>query len=176
MDLARKFAENTSLGGMSYMNNSNRWWSTAFWIFIFVVGLVLCTAHLYLIFQNYYGYPYATIDELKYDLLPFPSVTVCNRNPIRVSGMSELSQEMQDHLKAMAPPPQDEHGRKERENGTTNATSQDTGSRDMRQDTGSNTTESSERNRVCSSLHGIWWKWQYCMTKDIMDSLTLKYF
>ena len=107
MDLARRFAENTSLGGMAYMNIANRWWSTAFWVVIFVSGLALCMGHLYLIFQNYYEYPYSTIGEMKFDLLPFPSVTVCNRNPIRVSGMDEVSQDLQEYLRNMAPAIQD---------------------------------------------------------------------
>ena len=111
MDLARKFAENTSLGGMAYMNNSNRWWSTTFWVVIFVTGLALCMGHLYLIFQNFFDYPYSTIDEMKFDLLPFPSVTVCNRNPIRVSGMGEVSQGLQDYLHNMAPPMHDPHNK-----------------------------------------------------------------
>ena len=103
MDVARKFAENTSLGGMAYMNISNRWWSTAFWVFVFVVGMGFCTAHLYLIFQNFYSYPYSTIDELQFDFLPFPSVTVCNRNPIRVSGRPFVSPEMRSYLDGLAP-------------------------------------------------------------------------
>ena len=108
MDLAHQFAENTSLGGMAYMNTSKRWWSIAFWIVILVLAMLACLTHLYCIFQNYYKYPYSIVDEIKYDFLPFPSVTICNRNPIRVSAISDLPQSLQDYLQQMDPqaPPQ----------------------------------------------------------------------
>ena len=103
MDLAHHFAENTSLGGLATMNTSKRWWSTGFWIAIIVFALLACLAHLYCIFQNYYKYPYSIVDEIKYDFLPFPSVTICNRNPVRISAIPDLPQNLQDYLLQMNP-------------------------------------------------------------------------
>ena len=81
------FAERTTLGTVIFMKEAVRWWYKLFWILIFLGGVCASAYNVYLLIDEFFQYPVNTQVTLSYEKLPFPSITVCNINPVRKSAV-----------------------------------------------------------------------------------------
>ncbi len=52
---------------------------------------------------NYLSNPYSTVVELGFGSLDFPSVTICNQNPIRITEIEDVDKELFCYLSSLAP-------------------------------------------------------------------------
>ena len=59
------------------------------WIFLFLCGTAAVMWQLTEIVKKYLSHPIATTINIGYSTLEFPTVTICNMNPIRNSMLSE---------------------------------------------------------------------------------------
>ena len=93
-----RFAETTSLQGVPFINRSGRWYSKTIWSVLFLTALGVMFYHLYTLFHKYYSAETTSSIQLGYATLGFPSVTICNVNPIRLSAVPDTPQSFQDFL------------------------------------------------------------------------------
>ncbi len=96
------FATVTSLQGVPYMKKANRWWSTLFWVIIFIIACVACILHIWYLTKEYISYDTSTKTTIGYDYLDFPSVTVCNMNPIRLNQLDKTPADLQAFIQEIA--------------------------------------------------------------------------
>ncbi|ESO08918.1 hypothetical protein HELRODRAFT_190660 [Helobdella robusta] len=74
-----KYAENTSIKGISKFVKSNNVFIKGLWSLFFIVSLIYMTFLMCKVFQNYYSYPVNTMrGELMDGALKFPDITLCN--------------------------------------------------------------------------------------------------
>ena len=92
------FADVTSLQGVPYIKKANRWWSTLFWTLIFGIACTACVLHIGYLSMQYLDHSTSTKTDIGFTNLEFPSVTVCNMNPIRYSKLDESTTEMQNFI------------------------------------------------------------------------------
>ena len=92
------FADVTSLQGVPYIKKANRWWSTLFWIIIFAIACTACLLHVGYLSMKYFDHSTSSKTDIGFTNLEFPSVTVCNMNPIRYSKLNESTAEMQNFI------------------------------------------------------------------------------
>ena len=92
------FADVTSLQGVPYIKKANRWWSTLFWIIIFGIACTACLLHIGYLSMRYLDHSTSSKTDIGFTYLEFPSVTVCNMNPIRYSRLNESTTEMQNFI------------------------------------------------------------------------------
>ena len=76
------------------------------WIFFFTVTLACTIGHYYLVTSEYLKRGVTTKVMVGYSNLPFPSVSVCNINPIRQSAVGTNIQPLRSFLDAIEPRPQ----------------------------------------------------------------------
>ena len=86
----KSFVEKTSLVGLSYINSSTNFFTRGLWILIFI-GLVAATAwNTAKVVSEYLSYPVeTTVTVESKSTVPFPAVTVCNRNPVPCSKLAK---------------------------------------------------------------------------------------
>ena len=80
-----RFADKTSVQGIIYIKEAGRWASRSVWIFLFLLGTAAVMWQLSDIIRRYLQHPIATTIDIGYSTLEFPTVTVCNMNPLRMS-------------------------------------------------------------------------------------------
>ena len=96
-----KFADKTSVQGILYIKESRRWASRSFWIFLFMVGTGAVVWQLIDIVQKYMSHPVSTTIDIGYSTLNFPTVTICNMNPLRKS-MLHLDPRMETYIRTLS--------------------------------------------------------------------------
>ncbi|KAK2167590.1 hypothetical protein LSH36_26g10035 [Paralvinella palmiformis] len=101
--LSAEFAENTTLQGIAYIHRSKKWYRAIFWVIIFLAAVAATVYQTYTVVHKYYSYGTTTSVGMGYDKLPFPSVDICNINPIRLSASSDFSDELADFLATIVP-------------------------------------------------------------------------
>ena len=99
--IVHRFADKTSLQGVRYIEDAEHWWSRAIWTALFLSALAVSAWQLYQVFEEFRSYPVSTKIELGYDTLDFPSVTICNINPLRMSRLHTFP-EMEEFVKTLA--------------------------------------------------------------------------
>ncbi|KAK2184047.1 hypothetical protein NP493_284g03059, partial [Ridgeia piscesae] len=80
-----RFADKTSVQGIIYIKEAARWASRSVWIFLFLLGTAAVIWQLSDIVRRYLDHPIATTIDIGYSTLEFPTVTICNMNPLRMS-------------------------------------------------------------------------------------------
>lgn len=98
-----QFGTNTSFQGIPFIIRGTRWYAKAIWTFIFVAASAACIYHCYSIFDEYYKRKVTSKFDIGYDTLPFPSVTVCNINPVRLSRVSLGGAALEDFVASLQP-------------------------------------------------------------------------
>ncbi|KAK2167592.1 hypothetical protein LSH36_26g10056 [Paralvinella palmiformis] len=88
--IADNYASHTSLQGVPFISRAGRWYTKTFWTVIFLGALAAMLQQTFQICEKYYSYKTTSSVSIGYDKLPFPSVTICNINPIRRSKVNEL--------------------------------------------------------------------------------------
>ena len=101
--LVSSFADTTSLQGPPFIMRAGRWYSRSIWVFILILAFGATTAHLYYVCTQYYSYDSTTKITLGYKSLPFPSISICNINPIRISKLRLASPALHRYITQLAP-------------------------------------------------------------------------
>ena len=101
--MAAEFAETTTLQGIAYIHRSKKWYRAAFWLTVFLAAVAATTVQTYSVFSKYYSYLTTASVGMGYDNLAFPTVTICNMNPIRRSASSRFSDELEDFFQTIRP-------------------------------------------------------------------------
>ena len=96
-----KFADKTSVQGIIYIKEARRWASRSFWIFLFMLGTAAVVWQLIDIVQKYMSHPVSTTIDIGYSTLNFPTVTICNMNPLRKS-MLHLDPRMARYMQKLS--------------------------------------------------------------------------
>ena len=98
----KNFAEHTTLGGLGHSFHAKNWISKLAWIltFTFLGGSTIWNT--FYVVHDYLSYPVVTRVKIKYESeVPFPSVTVCNRNPIQCTKLALAYLENEGTLKEL---------------------------------------------------------------------------
>ncbi len=74
-----------NLQGVSFVRDAGQWWTRMVWVFLILVALAMASWMLHGVFTHYFSYPINTRINLGRRTLDFPSITLCNINPIRLS-------------------------------------------------------------------------------------------
>ena len=99
-----RFAEYTSFQGIPFIYRSRYILAKFIWIFFFLVALTCTIGHYYLVAHKYLTRGVTTKVTVGYSDLPFPSVSICNINPIRQSAVGNDIQPLRSFLDAIEPP------------------------------------------------------------------------
>ncbi|XP_046584648.1 amiloride-sensitive sodium channel subunit alpha-like [Haliotis rubra] len=92
------FAESTSFMGIPKIWASPRLVFKIMWTLFFLGATTVMIIQLVELFTTFYKYPVKTSVKLGFTALPFPAVTICNMNPIKLSKAKLLSCELQKTL------------------------------------------------------------------------------
>lgn len=97
------WASNSPVNGIPNIVRSGSIWRRFAWLAIFLGCSGFMIYQIQEVFVKYYSYPVDTILTYTYEKeVTFPSVTICNKNPIRKSMLVRASSELKDML---GPPP-----------------------------------------------------------------------
>ncbi|PAA67194.1 hypothetical protein BOX15_Mlig031795g1 [Macrostomum lignano] len=91
-DFLDALLSNTSLLAISNIVKRSHPVFKTLWAIAFTVCLILTIRQLYSLSRTYFSDPKSTIIQLSYKPFEFPSVTVCNHNPLRRSMVSLFGQ------------------------------------------------------------------------------------
>ena len=87
-----EFCANTTSHGLGQVAAANSWPARAFWMLIFTCSFLLAAYHISLNIQYYLRHSTKTdIFFVTKERLQFPSVTVCNSNPLKLSKLINIS-------------------------------------------------------------------------------------
>ncbi|XP_067679741.1 acid-sensing ion channel 1-like [Haliotis asinina] len=89
--ILQRFADRTSMQGVSFLSTSRSWYARVIWSCLLLTSLAMLFYHLTYLVQIYYSWPKHTSMSLGFSPLPFPSITICNTNPVRLSQMRNVS-------------------------------------------------------------------------------------
>ena len=98
-----RFGSYTSLQGIPFILRAKRWYSRLLWILLFIAALGLTTWQFIEVLQKFLAQDTSTSITLGYANLEFPSVTICNINPIRQSALNETSPKVEKFIKSLTP-------------------------------------------------------------------------
>ncbi|CAG0918199.1 unnamed protein product [Notodromas monacha] len=85
----KQFAESTTLGGVGKINQTTSRPARIIWILIFALLCVITVKNTSEVLIDYFSFPVITDVEYKYQGgVAFPTVTICNRNPIPCSKLA----------------------------------------------------------------------------------------
>ena len=96
-----RFAETTSLQGIPHANRSSSWIGKSLWTIFFLAACGMVVYQLIDVFTKYYERETSSSVKLGYADLDFPSVTICNLNPIRKSQAHLAGKSFQDFLSSI---------------------------------------------------------------------------
>ena len=100
-----RFADKTSMAGVTYINNAKFWWAKVIWCIMLVIAMLAMGLHLWYLFDQYYSWPVQTKIKLGFDNLPFPEITICNTNRLHQRRLSQYkgAESLKALLDAMKP-------------------------------------------------------------------------
>jgi hypothetical protein len=97
-----KFAATTTLGGLFQAYESKHVAARVFWVSIFLTLTVATVWNTWKVVSDYLSYPVVTSITATYGTsLPFPMVTVCNRNPIQCPKLAAAYIRHPDELRSL---------------------------------------------------------------------------
>ncbi|XP_062611576.1 amiloride-sensitive sodium channel subunit alpha-like [Saccostrea cucullata] len=94
-EVLKSMAENSSIHGVSRWVTSRHWYQRLLWILVFLAAAGVLSYQLSRLFGAYKSYPVKTSVELKFSSLPFPAVSICNMNPIKMTKLYITSTDTQ---------------------------------------------------------------------------------
>ncbi|XP_046551051.1 amiloride-sensitive sodium channel subunit beta-2-like [Haliotis rubra] len=92
--ILQRFADRTSMQGVSFLRTSRSWYARVIWSSLLLTSLAMLFYHLTYLIQIYYSWPKHTSMSIGFSPLPFPTITICNTNPVRLSQMKNVSREL----------------------------------------------------------------------------------
>ncbi|XP_046366455.2 degenerin-like protein unc-105 [Haliotis rufescens] len=96
--IVKRFAERTSMQGVSFLSTSRSWYARIIWSCLLLTSLSMLFYHLTYLMQIYYSWPKQTSVSLGFSPLPFPTITICNTNPVKQSKLGHVSNELYSFL------------------------------------------------------------------------------
>lgn len=96
--IVKRFAERTSMQGVSFLSTSRSWYARIIWSCLLLTSLAMLFYHLTYLMQIYYSWPKQTSVSLGFSPLPFPTITICNTNPVKQSKLGHVSNELYSFL------------------------------------------------------------------------------
>ena len=99
-----RFGSYTSLQGIPFILRAKQWYSRLLWTLLFIAALGLTSWQFIEVLNKFLAKDTSTSIKLGYANLEFPSVTICNINPIRLSAVNETSTKLVKFLKTLTPP------------------------------------------------------------------------
>ena len=99
-----RFGSYTSLQGIPFILRAKRWYSRLLWTLLFIAALGLTSWQFIEVLNKFLAQDTSTSIKLGYANLEFPSVTICNINPIRLSAVNETSTKLVRFIKTLTPP------------------------------------------------------------------------
>ncbi|XP_059167319.1 aromatic-L-amino-acid decarboxylase-like [Physella acuta] len=91
-----KYAETASMNGVNMINAASSLTVKLVWGLLLAATFGVMTFHLYMLIDKYYLYKTNTKVELGFSELPFPAVTICNVNIMRLSQQKFANQKIRD--------------------------------------------------------------------------------
>ncbi|XP_046551586.1 amiloride-sensitive sodium channel subunit beta-like [Haliotis rubra] len=92
--ILQRFADRTSMQGVSFLSTSRSWYARVIWSCLLLTSLAMLFYHLTYLIHIYYSWPKHTSMSIGFSPLPFPTITICNTNPVRLSQMKNVSKEL----------------------------------------------------------------------------------
>ena len=81
-----------------------RWYAKAIWSFIFLAAIGAWLWHSIVLIQSYIRYDTSSQVKITFDSLDFPTITLCNINPIRENAITRFgSEDLEELLELMRP-------------------------------------------------------------------------
>ena len=103
-DVFIRFSDLTSVQGIPFINRGSHWYTKAIWTFLFLAAVAAWLYHSYMLIYAYISFNVTTRVGITHDTLPFPSVTICNINPLQKTlTYKEGPQELVEFLKNLEP-------------------------------------------------------------------------
>ena len=112
-----RFGSYTSLQGIPFILRAKRWYSRLLWTLLFIAALGLTSWQFIEVLNKFLAQDTSTSIKLGYANLEFPSVTICNINPIRLSAVNETSTKLVRFIKTLTPPEEYNERKNMRETG-----------------------------------------------------------
>ena len=99
-DISRAFTEATNIGGVSKVFHSKTWLQKLVWAAFFIVFTYFTVKDTFMVFKEYYNWPVVTRIEVESrGNVSFPSVTVCNLNPVDCSALAKIKNDSENLFK-----------------------------------------------------------------------------
>lgn len=95
-EMLKSMAENSSIHGVSRWVTSKYWYQRVLWILVFLGATGGMSYQLSLLFKSFRSYPVKASVDLRFSSLPFPAVSLCNMNPIKLSKLSLTNKDTQN--------------------------------------------------------------------------------
>ncbi|KAK6989097.1 degenerin unc-8, partial [Biomphalaria glabrata] len=91
-----RYADIASLNGVAIIKDSKSPIVKAIWAFLLLAAIGAMIYHLYSLFTKFFQYEKHAEIDMSFSNLPFPAVTICNANIMRLSKQDLASAEIQD--------------------------------------------------------------------------------
>nr|KAG5714061.1 hypothetical protein BaRGS_020389 [Batillaria attramentaria] len=98
-----RFAQSCSMQGPPYIYGSKLAYAKFLWVILTLTAFGFMAFHLFFLFTTYLAFPVKNEINLGFSNLDFPSVTVCNVNPVRMSKLGLLSEGFRELVDAIKP-------------------------------------------------------------------------
>lgn len=85
-----EFCHETTAHGVSHAANADTPPWRVFWTIITLICLMFMSYQIYTVVQEYRDFGKAVNLELKFEITPFPAVTICNINPYKRSRLNQV--------------------------------------------------------------------------------------
>nr|XP_011416546.2 degenerin-like protein unc-105 [Crassostrea gigas] len=102
-EMLKSMAENSSIHGVSRWVTSKYWYQRVLWILVFLGATGGMSYQLSLLFKSFRSYPVKASVDLRFSSLPFPAVSLCNMNPIKLSKLSLTNKDTQNVINGTNP-------------------------------------------------------------------------
>ena len=103
--LIKRFAEKTSMVGVSYIDSAKFWWTKVIWSFMLLTAIAAMSLHLWYLIDQYTNWPVQTKIALGFESLTLPEVTICNTNIMHKGRFDKFddAEELKDFVKDLQP-------------------------------------------------------------------------
>ncbi|XP_061175625.1 degenerin deg-1-like [Saccostrea echinata] len=122
-EVLKTMAENSSIHGVSRWVTSRHWYQRLLWILVFLAAAGVLSYQLSRLFGSYKSYPVKTSVDLKFSSLPFPAVSICNMNPIKMTKLDMTSKDTQIAINGTGSPIRKKRSKNRRSNTETKVSS-----------------------------------------------------
>ena len=88
-DILKDLAEGSSLHGIPKIVSSKQRPIKVLWCLLFAATFTVLTVQMYVLFTEFLSHPIKTTVSLRFNPLPFPAITFCNMNLVKLSHVNK---------------------------------------------------------------------------------------